>query len=72
LLVEQDGPVRWLRLNQPAQRNVLNDTLMDALDAAVGAAEEHDAMRVVVIAENGPASAQAATSATSSNCTSVA
>src|SRR5260370_5668731 len=54
LIVEQDGPIRWLLLNRPARRNALDDTLIDALGRAVKEAKDDDATRVVVLAGNGP------------------
>ena len=54
LIVEQDGPVRRLLLNRPANRNALDDTLIDALERAVKEAKDDDATRVVVLAGNGP------------------
>ena len=54
LIVEQDGPIRWLLLNRPARRNALDDTLLDALERAVKEAKDDDATRVVVLAGNGP------------------
>ena len=47
--------VAWITLNRPAARNALSVRLMAALDAALGAAAEDAAVRVVVIAGAGPA-----------------
>ncbi len=51
---DADG-VAWLTLNRPAARNALSAALMAALDAALAAAAADPAVKVVVIAANGPA-----------------
>lgn len=55
LLREDRGAVARLTLNRPQQRNALSLGLMAALDAALAEAGADPAIRVVVIAANGPA-----------------
>jgi enoyl-CoA hydratase/carnithine racemase len=50
---DEDG-VAWLTLNRPAQRNALSVELMTALQDAIDATAEDRAVKVVVIAANGP------------------
>jgi enoyl-CoA hydratase/carnithine racemase len=47
--------VAWLTLNRPAARNALSVALMTALEAALDDVAADPALRVVVIAGNGPA-----------------
>ncbi|MBE8516026.1 enoyl-CoA hydratase/isomerase family protein [Amycolatopsis sp. H6(2020)] len=54
LLVEQRGPVRWLRLNRPERRNALDVTLIEALDKQITSAEADPATAVVAVAGTGP------------------
>jgi enoyl-CoA hydratase/carnithine racemase len=54
LLVEQRGPVRWLRLNRPDQRNALDSELISALDKQITAAEADPETAVVAVSGNGP------------------
>ncbi len=54
LIVEQRGPIRWLRLNRPERRNALNAALIDALDEQITSAEADPATAVVAVAGNGP------------------
>ena len=54
LRADRDG-VAWLTLNRPQARNALSIGLMAALDAALAEIAEDAAVRVVVIAANGPA-----------------
>jgi enoyl-CoA hydratase/carnithine racemase len=54
LRVEQRGPVRRLVLNRPARRNALDALLVDALTAALRAAERDPAVRAVLIHGAGP------------------
>lgn len=54
LLVEQRGPLRWLRLNRPDRRNALDADLISALDKQITAAEADPATAVVAVAGNGP------------------
>lgn len=49
LLVRQDGPVLRLTLNRPAQRNPLSVAMVQALRAALAAAEADGSTRVVVL-----------------------
>ena len=51
---DADGVAR-LTLNRPAARNALSMGLMDALQTQLDQIREEDAIRVVVIAANGPA-----------------
>lgn len=54
VLAECDGPVLWLTLNRPAQRNPLSSGMIQALAAAIVAAGADPAVRVIVIASTGP------------------
>jgi enoyl-CoA hydratase/carnithine racemase len=54
LLVEQRGPIRWLRLNRPERRNALNAELIAALSTQITAAEADPGTTVVAVAGNGP------------------
>lgn len=54
LRVEQAGPVRQFVLNRPRNRNALNAALVDALAAALAAAEHDPATRAVLISGSGP------------------
>jgi 2-(1,2-epoxy-1,2-dihydrophenyl)acetyl-CoA isomerase len=47
--VHLDGSVLRLRLNQPDKRNAVSDEMMRGLVAAVAAAEEDEAIRVIVL-----------------------
>jgi enoyl-CoA hydratase len=49
LLSEDIGAVRRLTLNRPSSLNALNDTLLEALDAAFDAAADDDRVRVVIL-----------------------
>lgn len=53
LLVEQDGAIRWLKLNRPDQRNALSPDLIAALDGEIDAAAADEGTSVVVIAGEG-------------------
>ena len=55
LLVESHGAVRLLRLNRPAKLNALNAELVHALTDALLAAQDDDAVSVVVLAGAGRA-----------------
>ncbi len=54
LLVEQRGPVRWIVLNRPGQRNALDDGITRALEEQVDDIEHDDHTSVVVLAGEGP------------------
>ncbi len=54
VLAERDGPVLWLTLNRPAQRNPLSSGMIQALAAAIGAAGADPGVRAIVIASTGP------------------
>jgi enoyl-CoA hydratase/carnithine racemase len=54
VLAERNGPVLWLTLNRPAQRNPLSSGMIQALAAAIGAAGADPAVRAIVIASTGP------------------
>ena len=45
----------WIRLDRPEKLNALNGALLEELQAALREAEADDAVRVVVLAGNGPA-----------------
>jgi enoyl-CoA hydratase/carnithine racemase len=55
LLQRERDQVAWLTLNRPQARNALSVGLMTELEAALQAAEEDPAIRVVVIGAAGPA-----------------
>ena len=55
LLRDDAGPVARLTLNRPEARNALSVPLMSALQDALDTIASNDAVRVVVIAANGPA-----------------
>jgi enoyl-CoA hydratase/carnithine racemase len=55
LLRDDSGPVARLTLNRPEARNALSVPLMSALQDALDTIASNDAVRVVVIAANGPA-----------------
>jgi enoyl-CoA hydratase len=50
---EVDGPVATITMDRPDMANAQNTTLIDEVDAAFDAADEDDAVRVVVLAGNG-------------------
>ncbi len=54
VLAERDGPMLWLTLNRPAQRNPLSSGMIQALAAAIGAAGADPGVRAIVIASTGP------------------
>jgi enoyl-CoA hydratase/carnithine racemase len=54
LLRRDEHGVAWLTLNRPAQRNALSVELMTALQDAIDATAQDRAVKVVVIAANGP------------------
>jgi enoyl-CoA hydratase/carnithine racemase len=53
VLSDLDGAVVRLTLNDPARANVLSLAMMEALDAAIGAAIERDSARVIVLGAAG-------------------
>jgi enoyl-CoA hydratase len=53
LKVEQRGPVRWLLLNRPAQRNALNGAIADALSAQIDDIADDPDTSVIVLAGEG-------------------
>ncbi len=55
LLTEKSAGILRLTLNRPGQRNALSGKLIDELIAQLGAAEQDNAVRVVVIAAMGTA-----------------
>ncbi len=52
--IDETGILR-LTLNDPGRRNALSETMMDALSAAIAECGDNSAVRVVVLAANGPA-----------------
>ena len=54
VLVEQAGPVRWLRLNRPERRNALSPTLVALLATELADAMADTGTGAVVIAGRGP------------------
>jgi enoyl-CoA hydratase/carnithine racemase len=55
VLTMRDGAVTRLVLNRPAARNALSQSLMAALQETLDAAARDEALRVIVLAANGPA-----------------
>lgn len=55
LLVEPRGPVAWITLNRPQQRNPLNTPTIEELILALQEAQADEEVRVVVIQGAGPA-----------------
>jgi enoyl-CoA hydratase len=55
VLSERRGGVTLLTLNRPEKLNAINEPMIEALDAALDAAEADDAVRAIVIAGNGRA-----------------
>jgi enoyl-CoA hydratase len=51
--ISDDGPVRTLRLDRPARANAYTAPLLDALDAAVAAADRDASVRILVITGTG-------------------
>ena len=54
VLQESSGPVLWLTINRPAQRNPLSIGMIAAIKGAVSAANEMPEVRVIVLASSGP------------------
>lgn len=48
VLVEDEGPVRWLTLNRPDKRNALSDELVDTLSEALAGAKDSGARAVAI------------------------
>lgn len=57
ILMQQrdEGGILRLTLNDSARRNALSETMLNALKSAIAAAASDSAVRVVVLAANGPA-----------------
>ncbi|HKO09574.1 MAG TPA: enoyl-CoA hydratase-related protein, partial [Alphaproteobacteria bacterium] len=55
LLFEQSGGIATLTLNRPKQFNALSEALLDELLAALERIAKDEAVRVLVLAGNGPA-----------------
>jgi enoyl-CoA hydratase/carnithine racemase len=53
LIVEQEGPILWVRLNRPEAMNAYNATMGTELAAAFDHADRQDAIRVVILTANG-------------------
>jgi enoyl-CoA hydratase len=53
LLESQEGTVRWLTLNRPAQRNALSPELITGLRQALARADEEPAVRVICLTAAG-------------------
>ena len=54
VLEELVGPVLWLSLNRPGQRNPLSSGMIAGLHQAIRAANDNHRVRVVVLASSGP------------------
>ncbi len=54
LLRQDSGGIARLVLNRPAQRNALNQALLDRLNGEIAALSADDSVRAVIIAANGP------------------
>jgi len=54
LLREDSGGIARLVLNRPAQRNALNQALLDRLNGEIAAISADDSVRAVIMAANGP------------------
>ena len=54
VLQESSGPVLWLTLNRPAQRNPLSIGMIAAIKSAVSAANDMPEVRVIILASSGP------------------
>ena len=55
VLSERRGAVALLTLNRPDKLNAINEPMIEALDAALDAAEADDAVRAIVVAGSGRA-----------------
>jgi methylglutaconyl-CoA hydratase len=49
VLISKDGPVTTLTLNRPDKRNALNVALLEALGAAIAAAEADSTQRILIL-----------------------
>ncbi|MEP5766093.1 MAG: enoyl-CoA hydratase [Halieaceae bacterium] len=54
VLQDLSGPVLWLSLNRPRQRNPLSSQMIAALHSAIDAAKDNPKVRVIVITGKGP------------------
>ncbi len=54
VLRDRSGPVLWLTLNRPAQRNPLSSGMIAAIKSAISAANDMPEVRVIVLAGSGP------------------
>jgi len=54
ILVDDRGPARWIVLNRPVARNAQNEAMLRRLATALEETETDTAVRVVVLAANGP------------------
>ena len=55
VLVEDRGPVRWLKLNRPKAMNAITGDMLGQLNDALKAADDDEAVRVVVLTGAGRA-----------------
>lgn len=55
VLLEKDGPIGWLTLNQPETRNTLSLEMIQAIMGGLDRIEEDPEIAVLVIRANGPA-----------------
>jgi enoyl-CoA hydratase/carnithine racemase len=55
ILVESEGPVAWLWLNQPRRLNAIDQKTLGELADAFDALEKDRSVRVIVLAARGPA-----------------
>ena len=53
LIVENEGEVLTLSLNNPEKKNALTSEMMGALSAILEEVENYDSLRVIVIRGNG-------------------
>jgi len=54
IVADQEGSVRWLRLNRPDARNGIDAGLRDELSAALADADRDRDVRAIVVTGNGP------------------
>ena len=54
VLIARDGPVATVTLNRPEARNAQDTRLLYALNDAFDRAAQDDAVKVVILAANGP------------------